>query len=150
MTTAQAHYGWRYYDPETGRFTTPDKRLSLKDPRSLNLYTYCQDNPIKYVDSWGLSRLDAGVWILVDLKTGETIILFSESIIRLITRILLGAFLMALSIIVLYCFSGVLGRLTLDPFFIAPGFPRLLECLAKPLEYWLHTAEECSNGWLEL
>jgi len=53
----------RYYDPVIGRFTTQDTLWSQKvklpngqeidDPLSLNLYTYCANNPILYIDSDG-------------------------------------------------------------------------------------------------
>ncbi len=49
----------RYYDPETGRFISPDKTKYL-DPTSitgLNLYTYCGNNPVMYVDPSGNSVL---------------------------------------------------------------------------------------------
>ena len=46
-----------YYDPETGRFLSADD-VSLIQPRKvngLNLYSYCLNNPIYYVDSTGCS-----------------------------------------------------------------------------------------------
>ena len=45
----------RYYDPETGRFISPDS-LNYLDPESfngLNLYCYCLNNPVNYVDPEG-------------------------------------------------------------------------------------------------
>ncbi len=45
----------RYYDPEIGRFISPDD-ISYLDPSSiggLNLYCYCLNNPIMYSDSDG-------------------------------------------------------------------------------------------------
>lgn len=44
----------RYYDPEIGRFITEDSYWGRdRDPLSLNLYTYCHDNPILYTDPSG-------------------------------------------------------------------------------------------------
>ena len=53
----------RYYDPEIGRFTQQDSVLfttrklasgyEYADPLSLNLYTYCANNPILYCDPSG-------------------------------------------------------------------------------------------------
>jgi len=44
----------RYYDPSTGRFTQRDAFLGFyTDPLSLNRYTYCHNNPIKYIDPSG-------------------------------------------------------------------------------------------------
>ena len=45
----------RYYDPETGRFINADD-VSCLDPQSihgLNLYAYCLNNPVMYVDPSG-------------------------------------------------------------------------------------------------
>ena len=45
----------RYYDPETGRFINADD-VSYLDPETihgLNLYTYCLNNPVMYVDPSG-------------------------------------------------------------------------------------------------
>ena len=39
----------RYYDPEVGRFITQDP---IKD--GFNWYSYCGDNPVMFVDPWGL------------------------------------------------------------------------------------------------
>lgn len=39
----------RYYDPSIGRFTTEDPVKS-----GLNWYAYCENNPLKYIDPWGL------------------------------------------------------------------------------------------------
>ena len=45
----------RYYDPETGRFISAD-RIEYLDPETLgglNLYAYCANNPIMFVDPLG-------------------------------------------------------------------------------------------------
>ncbi|MTI58360.1 S8 family serine peptidase, partial [Geosporobacter ferrireducens] len=44
----------RYYDPKIARFITQDTyKGQLNDPLSLNLYTYCANNPITYHDPTG-------------------------------------------------------------------------------------------------
>ena len=44
----------RYYDPTIGRFITEDSyRGKDSDQLSLNLYTYCQNDPIDYIDPSG-------------------------------------------------------------------------------------------------
>ena len=44
----------RMYDPVTARFMQEDSyRGDINDPLSLNLYTYCHNNPVKYVDPTG-------------------------------------------------------------------------------------------------
>ena len=47
----------RYYDPETGRFISPDTLSILDETKGqmngLNLYMYCNNNPVMYVDPTG-------------------------------------------------------------------------------------------------
>ncbi|HWQ71442.1 MAG TPA: RHS repeat-associated core domain-containing protein, partial [Desulfitobacteriaceae bacterium] len=44
----------RNYDPTTGRFLSEDTNTGkATDPLSLNLYTYCSNNPIRYIDTTG-------------------------------------------------------------------------------------------------
>ena len=46
------HYNWhRYYDPETGRYLSPDP-IGLEG--GLNLYAYMENDPVNWVDPWGL------------------------------------------------------------------------------------------------
>jgi len=42
----------RYYDPSTGRFISEDP---IRD--GYNWYVYCSNNPIRYIDPWGLSEI---------------------------------------------------------------------------------------------
>ncbi len=49
-------YGARYYDPSLGRFLTPDTIVQRpSNPQTFNRYTYCNNNPINFVDSDGYS-----------------------------------------------------------------------------------------------
>lgn len=61
ISTGLYYYGARYYDPETGRFMTRDP-VSGKthSPQSLNHYSYCLNNPLKYIDPAGLSEKE--IW----------------------------------------------------------------------------------------
>lgn len=44
----------RYYNPNIGRFISEDSYWGEDDnPLSLNLYTYCLNDPIKYIDPTG-------------------------------------------------------------------------------------------------
>ncbi|WP_207655526.1 RHS repeat-associated core domain-containing protein, partial [Desulfocucumis palustris] len=46
--------GARYYNPEIGRFITNGTyRGNIYEPWTQNLYTYCNNNPINYVDPTG-------------------------------------------------------------------------------------------------
>lgn len=58
----------RYYDPSIGRFITEDTFLgNNNDPLSLNLYTYCYNNPIKHIDpsgniAWDIVDIGFAAW----------------------------------------------------------------------------------------
>ena len=59
----------RYYDPSIGRFISRDSFAGKnEDPLSLNLYTYCHNNPLIYVDESGhwpkLSQLFTAVAVV--------------------------------------------------------------------------------------
>jgi RHS repeat-associated protein len=55
------NYNARLYDPIMCRFITPDTIMPRPyDPQSLNRYSYCTNNPLRYVDPSGHSLLD---WI---------------------------------------------------------------------------------------
>jgi len=46
------HYNWyRYYDPKTGRYLTPDP-IGLEG--GMNLYVYCLNDPVNFADPSGL------------------------------------------------------------------------------------------------
>jgi RHS repeat-associated protein len=48
------YYGGRYYDPELGRFISPDPFVpEPSDPQSLNRYSYVLNNPVNYIDPTG-------------------------------------------------------------------------------------------------
>ncbi len=54
--TSQYYLRTRYYDPSTGRFTQEDPFRG----DGLNLYAYVSNNPVKYVDPWGLCKDESG------------------------------------------------------------------------------------------
>lgn len=48
------YFGARYYDPSLGRFITPDTIVqAASNPQTFNRYTYCNNNPVNYVDPDG-------------------------------------------------------------------------------------------------
>ena len=64
----------RLYDPWTARFLSPDPYVQLPDfTQSLNRYSYCLNNPLKYFDPSG------DVW-LYSKSLGRTYYLFDETI----------------------------------------------------------------------
>jgi len=69
------HYNWnRYYDPKTGRYLTPDP-VGLEG--GINLFPYVQNNPINYMDIWGLKRcsplrcIPRGFWSDVNVRFSD-------------------------------------------------------------------------------
>jgi RHS repeat-associated protein len=50
------HVGARYYDPLVGRFISADTYLGeIENPQSLNLYNYCEADPVNHADPTGHS-----------------------------------------------------------------------------------------------
>jgi len=47
------YFGARYYDPRIGRWITPDPSGMTDGP---NLYAYCNNDPVNWVDLWGLEK----------------------------------------------------------------------------------------------
>jgi RHS repeat-associated protein len=61
--TGHYYLNARYYDPKTARFITEDTyKGRYNDPLSLNLYTYCANNPIMYYDPTGHLYFDGKGW----------------------------------------------------------------------------------------
>ena len=54
--TGLYNYGYRDYDPVTGRFSTVDP---IRDGR--NWYVYVGNDPVNYIDAWGLEAEDGDV-----------------------------------------------------------------------------------------
>jgi len=54
--TGLYYYGARYYNPSLGRFITPDTVVqAASNPQTFNRYTYCNNNPVNFVDPDGYS-----------------------------------------------------------------------------------------------
>jgi RHS repeat-associated protein len=54
QATGLAHYNARYYDPQTGRFISPDTIIpTASNGQSYNRYGYVRNNPISRVDPTG-------------------------------------------------------------------------------------------------
>jgi len=58
-STGLYFYGARYYDPALGRFISADTVIqTIRNPQSLNRYSYASNNPMRYIDPTG--HLDLG------------------------------------------------------------------------------------------
>ena len=65
METGLYYLQTRYYDPEVCRFISADD-ISYLAPESingLNLYAYCLDNPIKYIDFLGYFAITISILV---------------------------------------------------------------------------------------
>jgi RHS repeat-associated protein len=52
--TGLYYYNARYYDAAIGRFISPDTVIqSMANPQCFNRYSYCSNNPLRYVDPSG-------------------------------------------------------------------------------------------------
>ena len=68
--TGMYYLNSRYYDPVVARFISADTYLGqANDPLSLNLYTYCVNNPIMYSDPTGYDSVP----VTVTLTNGSTV-----------------------------------------------------------------------------
>ena len=55
------YYGGRYYDPELGRFISPDPFVpGPGEPQSFNRYSYVGNNPVNYIDPSGYAKKKKG------------------------------------------------------------------------------------------
>src|SRR5690606_18458438 len=59
--TGLTYLNARYYDPELGRFLSPDPLMNPGDPRTLDPYRYADNNPVVYMDASGLSPSCGGM-----------------------------------------------------------------------------------------
>lgn len=61
--TATIYLRARYYNPSNGRFNSRDTFAGRSgDPLSLNLYTYCKNNPVKFIDPSGHDTVEAAAF----------------------------------------------------------------------------------------
>ena len=69
--TGLYYYGARYYDATIGRFISADTvGINYNNPQTLNRYSYCSNNPLKYTDPTGHDQViitnDDGTFTIMD------------------------------------------------------------------------------------
>ena len=76
--TGLYYYRYRDYNPGTGRFLQPDPLGQLPGP---NIYSYCSNNPVNWVDPWGMRNIadQAGQTLkgIAQMAGGTALVLFS-------------------------------------------------------------------------
>ena len=73
----------RYYDSTTGRFITEDTYAGrYYDPLSLNRYTYCQNNPVRYTDPSGHVFFTILAGALIGAAVGAGVEIVSQKVIE--------------------------------------------------------------------
>lgn len=89
--------GWyyldaRYYSPEWSRFISPDDTAYIDPdtPNGLNLYCYCNNDPVNYADPSG-HESKWWAWLLSGLAIGVRIVLSATGVGVSIGGILIGA-----------------------------------------------------------
>ena len=61
--TATIYLRARYYNPSNGRFNSRDSFAGRTgDPLSLNLYTYCKNNPVRFIDPSGHDTVEVAAF----------------------------------------------------------------------------------------
>ena len=59
--TGLYYYRARYYDPDLGRFLSPDSLpIRVGEPLDLNRYLYVRNNPVRFIDPLGLEPVEWG------------------------------------------------------------------------------------------
>jgi len=62
--TGLDYFGARYYSSALSRFLSPDMNsFNLANPQTLNRYTYCRNNPLRYIDPDGEYEREFHFWI---------------------------------------------------------------------------------------
>ncbi len=67
------HFGQRYYDPATGRWTQQDPLNQISDPQQADRYAYVSGNPVNGIDPSGLFSIDFSLKIGLGVHIGLTI-----------------------------------------------------------------------------
>lgn len=67
----------RYYDPRIGRFTQADK---ISYASGLNLYAYCNNDPVNYVDPWGFTGELTSIDEIIAVAEGNLKYLYEKAV----------------------------------------------------------------------
>jgi RHS repeat-associated protein len=80
------YFGARYYQSQTGRFTSPDPLMTLEenlfDPQRWNRYSYVRNNPLRYTDPDGRTLVKLGITLAKIVYKGGDVYSTVEGIVE--------------------------------------------------------------------
>ena len=80
QSTGLYYLNARYYNPEDGGFLTEDTyRGETNEPDTQNLYVYCADNPINYIDSSGNKKKRVDFWNIAFKSNTQNYYAFNQN-----------------------------------------------------------------------
>ncbi len=153
-STGLSYYGARYYDSELGRFVTRDLLAGRRAlPQSLNLYTYCLNNPVKFIDPAGLDIYCKGDgedrvclevfengWAFYDGK-GNKLVGSNDKDPASQAR--------AVYLMLLFTHPEIKGSPTQEGIPFAGGYIYTVTIEGKEIELWIRIREEFDSGGAE-
>jgi len=90
-TTGWVHFGARWYDPATGRWTQQDTLDNPLNPANANRYAYASDDPINFSDLTGLFCLAGAIGGALGATVGASVAVAGLGIDTTIVGIDVGA-----------------------------------------------------------
>jgi RHS repeat-associated protein len=82
IQTGLSYYGYRFYSPAIGKWITRDP---IGELGGINLYGFVENNPVNFVDPWGLYELKDTAGEPLDSRTHDALVCFEKCLGRDVT-----------------------------------------------------------------